>query len=180
MAVVALLSSGDSHDRPSTLSGSGLCRSRLAQVVPQLFLCWLSRPRLHGLGQPAGDQRGPHRAGHGVWHARPPRHGNHQLRALRRVGPPRQHGQCQRDSAGRRAAHECGPRCATQRVQPRPRAGDALFSDLDRAQRDRHRAQLRASVGCGCEQAGSTRSHCGARASGREDSCRCRAVRGAV
>ena len=46
--------------------------------------------------------------------------------------------------ARRRAAHERGPRRDAQRVQPQGRRDDALPADLDRAERARHRARLRA------------------------------------
>ena len=82
-------------------------------------------PRAHGLRQPARHQRGPHRPGHRLRHARPSRHGDRQLRARRRARAQGQHGQRRagqrdrRDPARRRAAHERRQRRAAQRVQPR-------------------------------------------------------------
>ncbi len=101
-------------------------------------------PRAHGLRQPARDQRRPHRPGHRLRHARPPRHGNHQLRAAGQPGAQGQHGQRQGHPARRRAAHERRQRRAAQRVQPRQGPDHAFPADLDRAQRARHRAELRA------------------------------------
>ena len=61
----------------------------------------------------------------GLRHARPSRHGDHQLRAGRRAGAPGLDGQRharrrqrRRDRAGRRAAHDRRHRRAPQRVQP--------------------------------------------------------------
>ena len=93
----------------------------------QLLVRRLPRPAPHGLRQPARHQRGPHRPGQRLRHARPSRHGDRQLRARRRARAQGQHGHRQRrarlgrDPAGRRAAHERRQRRAAQRVQPRAR-----------------------------------------------------------
>ena len=131
------------HADFAQIPGTRLRRPRLAEVVPQLFVRQLLRPAAHGLRQPAGDQRGPHRAGHRLRHARPPRHGDHQLRAGRQSGAQGHAGQRQGHSAGRRAAHERRHRRAAQRVQPCQGPDHAFPADLDRAQRHRHPGQLR-------------------------------------
>ena len=64
-------------------------------------------------------------AGHGLRHPRPPRHGDHQLRAGRRARAQGQHGHRLDHPAGRRAAHErrhaaCSTASSTTRGRRRP------------------------------------------------------------
>jgi hypothetical protein len=80
----------------------------------------------------------------GLRHARPPRHGDHQLRARRRSWRTRTRmGNVIGHPARRRAAHERGHGRAAQRVQPRQGPDHAFPADLDRAQR--HAASSRAT-----------------------------------
>ena len=72
-------------------------------------------------------------AGRGLRHPRPPRHGDHQLRAVGRAGAQGFDGQWLDHSSGRRAAHERGPRRAAQRVQRLEQRAGALPADLDHA-----------------------------------------------
>ena len=143
---------GGFHDHRSQVIGTRPGRPRLAQEPAQLLVRRLPRPSSHGLRQPARHQRGPHHPGQRLRHARPSRHGDRQLRPLGRARASRQHrhrraGQRdRRDPSRRRAADERGPRRPAQRVQPRAERDDPLPADLDRAERARHRAELRAEA----------------------------------
>src|SRR2546428_7611142 len=78
--------------------------------------------------------------------ARSPRHGNHQLRALGRTRPSGQHGQREGHSTRRCATNECWYWRHAQRVQPCQGPDHPLSPDLDRAERDRPPAELRAEI----------------------------------
>ena len=91
----------------------------------------------------ARDQRGPRRPGHGLRHARPSRHGNHQLRARRRAGAQGLDGQRLDDPPGDVQRMSAGSGVHAQRVQRVADAARALPADLDRAERARHRARIR-------------------------------------
>ena len=117
----------------------GPCRPRLARFVAQLLVRRLPRSRAHGLRAAARDQRGSRAAGDGLRHARPSRHGDHQLCARRRARAQRQHGQRLGDRPGRRAADERRTRRAAQRVQSVEDRARAFPADLDRAGALRHR-----------------------------------------
>ena len=134
------------YDRTSPQRRARPRQPRLARLVPQLLLRRLPRPAAHGLRPAARDQRGPRAGRQGLRHARPPRHGDHQLRARGRARPQGLDGQRLDHRAGRRAAHERRQRRAPQRVQPREAGRHALPADLDRAQRRGHRAVLRAEA----------------------------------
>ena len=139
-------------------TGPRLCRPWLARVLPQLFLCRLSRSGAHGLRQPARDQRGPHRARHRLRHPRPPRHGNHQLRAAGRPGAQGQHGQRRGHPAGRRAAHERGQAACstasstTPRTRPRTscRSGSSpMCTGIAPGYEQKTSMRTKSAAGCG-------------------------------
>jgi quercetin 2,3-dioxygenase len=128
-------------------------------------------------GATARDQRRPHRPGHRLWHPRPPRHGNHQLRAAGELAhkdsmgnvkgiPP---GDVQRMSAGtgvRTASSTTRPTSTTHFLQiwiePNQRGIEPGYEQKTFADREkRGRLRLVASPD-GAE--GSVRIHADARA----------------
>ena len=104
----------------------------------------LPRPAAHGLPAAARHQRGPRAARPGLRHARPPRHGDHLLRARRRARAQGQHRHRLGDPAGRRAAHVApAPACATASSTPRRPSPCTSSPDLARAPTARLAARLR-------------------------------------
>ncbi len=131
------------HGRDSPQPGPGLCRPRLAQVLPLVFVRGLPRSAARPLRAAARDQRGPGRAGRWFRHPRSPRHGDHQLRARGRARAQGLDWDQLNDPPRRRPADERWQRCAAQRVQRVAAAARALPADLDPAKRRRRSRGVR-------------------------------------
>ena len=125
---------GTAHDHTPQIRRPRWRKSRLAGQQVQLLVRRLPRPAPHGLRPAAGDQRGPHRAGHRLPDPPAPRHGDPHLGAGRRVGAPRHEGhqavvrpgELQRITAGTGIS-------GTPSSTPRPTASAAPAGDPDPA-----------------------------------------------
>src|SRR6266436_5028073 len=81
------------HDGHPQKQGTRAHEPRLAEFAFHIFVCRLFRSRACAVPHAARDERRPGRGRRWFPQASAPRHGNRDLRARRRAGTQRQHGQ---------------------------------------------------------------------------------------